>query len=33
VGTVVVVIILMVLWGPERRGVPMAEAQRPPAPA
>ncbi len=33
VGTVVVVIILMVLWGPERRGVPMAEAQRQPAPA
>jgi SHS family lactate transporter-like MFS transporter len=33
VGTVAVVIILMVIWGPERRGVPMAEAQRQPAPA
>jgi MFS transporter, SHS family, lactate transporter len=30
VGTVVVVIILMVAWGPERRGVPMADAQREP---
>jgi SHS family lactate transporter-like MFS transporter len=33
VGTVVVVIVLMVLWGPERRGVAMADAQREPAPA
>jgi SHS family lactate transporter-like MFS transporter len=33
VGTVAVVIILMVIWGPERRGVPMAEAQQQPAPA
>jgi SHS family lactate transporter-like MFS transporter len=33
VGTVVVVIILMVAWGPERRGIAMAEAQRQPAPA
>jgi MFS transporter, SHS family, lactate transporter len=30
--TVVVVIILLVLWGPERRGVAMADAQREPAP-
>jgi SHS family lactate transporter-like MFS transporter len=28
IGTVVVVIILLVLWGPERRGVAMADAQR-----
>jgi len=28
IGTVVVVIILLVLWGPERRGVPMTDAQR-----
>jgi SHS family lactate transporter-like MFS transporter len=33
IGTVVVVIIVLVLWGPERRGVAMAEAQRVPAPA
>jgi MFS transporter, SHS family, lactate transporter len=33
VGTVVVVIVLMVLWGPERRGVAMGDAQREPAPA
>jgi SHS family lactate transporter-like MFS transporter len=33
VGTVAVIIILMVLWGPERRGVAMADAQREPAPA
>jgi SHS family lactate transporter-like MFS transporter len=30
VGTVVVVIVLLVLWGPERHGVAMAEAQRAP---
>jgi SHS family lactate transporter-like MFS transporter len=28
IGAVVVVIILLVLWGPERRGAPMADAQR-----
>jgi hypothetical protein len=33
VGTVVVIIILMVVWGPERRGIAMADAQREPAPA
>jgi MFS transporter, SHS family, lactate transporter len=33
IGTVVIVIILLVLWGPERRGVAMADAQREPAPA
>jgi MFS transporter, SHS family, lactate transporter len=33
VGTVVVIIVLMVLWGPERRGVAMAEAQRDPVAA
>jgi SHS family lactate transporter-like MFS transporter len=33
VGTVAVIIILMVLRGPERRGVAMADAQREPAPA
>ena len=33
VGTVAVIIILMVAWGPERRGVPMADAQRQPSPA
>ncbi|HEX3913056.1 MAG TPA: MFS transporter [Steroidobacteraceae bacterium] len=33
VGTVVVVIVLMVLWGPEHRGIAMADAQREPAPA
>ncbi|HTB89912.1 MAG TPA: MFS transporter [Steroidobacteraceae bacterium] len=33
IGTVVVVIILLVLWGPERRGVAMADSQREPAPA
>jgi MFS transporter, SHS family, lactate transporter len=33
VGTVVVIIILMVAWGPEKRGVPMADAQREPATA
>jgi SHS family lactate transporter-like MFS transporter len=32
IGTVVVVIILLVLWGPERRGVAMADAQREAAP-
>jgi SHS family lactate transporter-like MFS transporter len=32
IGTVVVVIILLVAWGPERRGVAMADAQREPAP-
>jgi SHS family lactate transporter-like MFS transporter len=30
VGTVAVIIILLVLWGPERRGVAMADAQREP---
>jgi MFS transporter, SHS family, lactate transporter len=33
IGTVVVVIVLLVLWGPERRGVAMADAQREAAPA
>jgi SHS family lactate transporter-like MFS transporter len=33
VGTMAVIIVLMVLWGPERRGVAMADAQREPAPA
>jgi SHS family lactate transporter-like MFS transporter len=33
IGTVAVVIVLLVLWGPERRGVAMADAQRSPAPA
>src|ERR1700733_8474052 len=33
IGTVAVVIVLLVLWGPERRGVAMAEAQSEPAPA
>jgi MFS transporter, SHS family, lactate transporter len=33
IGTVAVVIVLLVLWGPERRGVAMADAQREPAPA
>jgi hypothetical protein len=33
VGTVAVIIVLMVSWGPERRGVAMADAQREPAPA
>jgi MFS transporter, SHS family, lactate transporter len=33
IGTVVVVIILLVAWGPERRGVAMADAQREAAPA
>jgi hypothetical protein len=33
IGTVVVIIILLVLWGPERRGIAMADAQRDPAPA
>jgi SHS family lactate transporter-like MFS transporter len=33
VGTMAVIIVLMVLWGPERRGVAMADAQRDPAPA
>jgi SHS family lactate transporter-like MFS transporter len=33
VGTVAVVIVLLVLWGPERRGVAMADAQREPAPS
>jgi MFS transporter, SHS family, lactate transporter len=33
IGTVAVVIVLLVLWGPERRGVAMADAQREPASA
>jgi MFS transporter, SHS family, lactate transporter len=33
IGTVVVVIILLVLWGPEHRGIAMADAQRESAPA
>jgi len=33
VGSVAVIIVLMVLWGPERRGVAMADSQREPAPA
>ena len=33
VGTVAVIIVLMVSWGPERRGVAMADAQREPAAA
>jgi SHS family lactate transporter-like MFS transporter len=33
VGSVAVIIVLMVSWGPERRGVAMADAQREPAPA
>ena len=33
IGTVVVLIVLLVLWGPERRGVAMADAQREAAPA
>ena len=33
VGTVVVIIVLLVLWGPERHGVAMADAQRQPATA
>jgi SHS family lactate transporter-like MFS transporter len=33
VGTMAVIIVLMALWGPERRGVAMADAQRDPAPA
>ena len=33
VGTVAIIIILMVAWGPERRGVAMADAQRDAAPA
>jgi MFS transporter, SHS family, lactate transporter len=33
VGTVVVIIILMVLWGPERHGIAMADAQRQPVAA
>jgi SHS family lactate transporter-like MFS transporter len=33
VGTVAIVIVLMVSWGPERRGVAMADSQREPAPA
>ena len=28
IGIVVMLIVLLVLWGPERRGVPMADAQR-----
>jgi SHS family lactate transporter-like MFS transporter len=32
VGTVAIIIILMVAWGPERRGVAMADAQRDAAP-
>jgi MFS transporter, SHS family, lactate transporter len=31
IGTVAVIIVLLVLWGPERRGVAMADAQREPA--
>jgi SHS family lactate transporter-like MFS transporter len=31
IGTVVVVIILLVTWGPEHRGIAMADAQREPA--
>jgi MFS transporter, SHS family, lactate transporter len=33
IGTVAVVIVLLVLWGPERRGVAMADAQRVTTPA
>jgi SHS family lactate transporter-like MFS transporter len=33
VGTMAVIIVLMVSWGPERRGVAMGDAQRDPAPA
>ena len=33
VGTVAIIIILMVAWGPERRGVAMADVQRDAAPA
>jgi MFS transporter, SHS family, lactate transporter len=33
VGTVAIIITLLVLWGPERRGVAMADAQREAAPA
>jgi SHS family lactate transporter-like MFS transporter len=33
VGSVAVIIVLMVLWGPERRGVAMADSQREPTPA
>src|SRR5579859_707806 len=33
VGTVVIVISLLVAWGPERRGIAMADAQREPATA
>src|SRR6204780_1114991 len=33
VGSVAVIIVLMVLWGPERRGVAMADSQREPAAA
>jgi SHS family lactate transporter-like MFS transporter len=33
VGTVVVIIVLLVLWGPERHGVAMADAQQKPAAA
>jgi SHS family lactate transporter-like MFS transporter len=32
VGTVAIIIVLMVVWGPERRGIAMADAQREPAP-
>jgi SHS family lactate transporter-like MFS transporter len=32
VGTVVVVIVLLVAWGPEHRGIAMSDAQRVPAP-
>jgi len=32
VGTVAVIIVLMVIWGPERRGIAMADAQGQPAP-
>jgi MFS transporter, SHS family, lactate transporter len=33
VGTVAIVIVLLVLWGPERRGVAMTDEQREPTPA
>lgn len=33
VGTVVIVITLLVSWGPENRGIPMAQSQRQPTPA
>ena len=33
VGAVVIVITLLVIWGPEHRGIAMAESQRQPATA